>query len=256
MTTLETGYWFGYWRDTRDPTATEAVPPMLVNVPNFLEIWWNQSSGEVFFCPDNTQNAMVWQKNITDSNLSSALTGLGIVPPPTPIGTANQVIVTPGTGTYTFSTPQNINTGASPQFSGLNLSGLSASSFVATDASKNLISQSASQVKTALGLNINTSRSYTTRSTPAFSTNYTPNTTNDTFVVVNISQTSVLLGSAAVNAVIGGITIANASLGGVAATQTNSLSFIVPANSSYQLTQTATGIGAANSILSIRELTL
>ncbi len=182
MPTLETGYWFGYWRDTRDPTATEAVPPMLVNVPNFLEIWWNQSSGEVFFCPDNTQDAMVWQKNITDANLSDALT--------------------------------------------------------------------------SIGLNINTNRSYTTRSTPAFATNYTPSTTNDTFVVANISQTSVLLGSAAVNAVIGGVTIANASLSGVAATQTNSLSFIVPANSTYQITQSATGVGASNSILSIRELSL
>ncbi len=108
----------------------------------------------------------------------------------------------------------------------------------------------------SIGLNINTPRSYTTRSTPAFDTSYTPSTTNDTFVVSNVSQTSVLLGSAAVNVVIGGVTIANASLSGVAATQTNSLLFICPANSSYQLTQSVTGVGSSNSILSIRELLL
>ena len=40
------------------------------------------------------------------------------------VGTANQVIVTHGVGSVTFSTPQNTHTGASPTFVGLTLSGL------------------------------------------------------------------------------------------------------------------------------------
>jgi hypothetical protein len=245
---------FIYYTCDRDPTNNE---PMVYNgYSNLLLFWWNTVNNKLFWCIDTTSNSMVWINQINSNNLSSSLSALGIVSPPTPIGTDNQIIVTPGTGTYTFSTPQNINSGASPQFNGLNLSGLTASNFVTTDNSKNLISQSTSQVKNILGLNINTIRSYTTLSNPAFATNYTPSTTNDTFVVANISQTSVLLGSASVNATIGGVTISNASLGGVAATQTNSLSFIVPANSAYQLTQSSSGIGASNSILSIRELSL
>jgi hypothetical protein len=38
-------------------------------------------------------------------------------------GTANQVTVTAGTGTLTLATPQNLHTGAVPQFTGLTLSG-------------------------------------------------------------------------------------------------------------------------------------
>lgn len=80
MPTLEQGYWFGYWRDNRDPTATEAVPPMLVGYPDFLEIWFNQSSGDVFLCPDNTQNAMVWNKIITTANIDSYIPSIPSLP--------------------------------------------------------------------------------------------------------------------------------------------------------------------------------
>lgn len=58
-------------------------------------------------------------------------------------GTTNQISITNGDGTTdnpVFSLPQNINTGASPQFTGLNLSGLTASQAVVTDASKNFAS--------------------------------------------------------------------------------------------------------------------
>ncbi len=55
-------------------------------------------------------------------------------------GTLNQVNITNGAGTITLSTPQDIHTGASPTFSGLNLSGLTASKVVFTDASKNFTS--------------------------------------------------------------------------------------------------------------------
>ena len=52
-------------------------------------------------------------------------------------GTANQITVTDdGDGTVTLSTPQNIHTGASPEFAGLTLSGLTASRLMATDGAK------------------------------------------------------------------------------------------------------------------------
>ncbi|MCF8378966.1 MAG: hypothetical protein K9H49_05265, partial [Bacteroidales bacterium] len=46
----------------------------------------------------------------------------------------NQIIITHGLGTITFSTPQDIHTGASPTFFGLTLSDLDANSGVYTDA--------------------------------------------------------------------------------------------------------------------------
>jgi len=45
-------------------------------------------------------------------------------------GTANQVVVTNGAGSITLSLPQSIHTGASPTFTGLTLSGLTANSFL------------------------------------------------------------------------------------------------------------------------------
>ena len=55
-------------------------------------------------------------------------------------GTSNQISVTHGAGTITLATPQDIATGSSPTFVGLNLSGLTASQAVFTDGSKNLVS--------------------------------------------------------------------------------------------------------------------
>ena len=52
-------------------------------------------------------------------------------------GTANQITITDdGDGTITISTPQDIHTGASPEFAGLTLSGLTASRLMATDGAK------------------------------------------------------------------------------------------------------------------------
>lgn len=53
-------------------------------------------------------------------------------------GTTNQITVTNGSGTITLSTPQSIATSSSPTFTGLNLSGLTASKGIFTDGSKNL----------------------------------------------------------------------------------------------------------------------
>src|SRR5713101_2832499 len=55
-------------------------------------------------------------------------------------GTANQVTASPTTGDVILTTPQNINSDATPTFAGLLLSGLTASVPVGTDGSKNLTS--------------------------------------------------------------------------------------------------------------------
>jgi hypothetical protein len=55
-------------------------------------------------------------------------------------GTPNRVTVSAATGAVTVTAPQDIHTGASPAFAGLNLSGLTASTAVYTDGSKNLTS--------------------------------------------------------------------------------------------------------------------
>jgi hypothetical protein len=68
-------------------------------------------------------------------------------------GTAHQVAVTPSSGAITFSLPQAIDVTSSVVFSALQLSGLTASELVGTDASKNLISVPYSTVtgSTAMG---------------------------------------------------------------------------------------------------------
>ena len=55
-------------------------------------------------------------------------------------GTANQIVVTPGAGSITLSTPQNIHTAATPTFAGATFSGLTASQIVGTTAGKALVS--------------------------------------------------------------------------------------------------------------------
>lgn len=53
-------------------------------------------------------------------------------------GTTNQITVTNGTGSITLSTPQNINTGASPTFAGMTISG-GASSLTLTATTSNVL---------------------------------------------------------------------------------------------------------------------
>lgn len=58
-------------------------------------------------------------------------------------GTANQVVVTNGPGSITFSLPQSIHTAATPTFASLTLSGLTANSFAYSGASGLLTSAGA-----------------------------------------------------------------------------------------------------------------
>jgi len=58
------------------------------------------------------------------------------------LGTANQITVVSATGSITLSAPQNIHTAASPTFTGMTMSGLTASNFIKTDGAKTFVSAS------------------------------------------------------------------------------------------------------------------
>jgi hypothetical protein len=80
------------------------------------------------------------QTSYTDGQLLIGNTTGNTLTKATLTGTTNQITVTNGSGSITLSLPQSIHTGASPQFAGLNLTGLTASQAVLTDGSKNLVS--------------------------------------------------------------------------------------------------------------------
>jgi hypothetical protein len=75
---------------------------------------------------------------VTNTGVLSVNSNTGAI---TLAGTTDEVIITDSpAGTFTFSLPQVIATTSSPTFSGLKLSGLTASEIVGTDGSDNLVS--------------------------------------------------------------------------------------------------------------------
>lgn len=106
------------------------------------------------------------------------------------------------------------------------------------------------------GWQLNTARSYTPRSSPAFSAEYTPSATNDTYVTATLSLTSTLLVNATVelqvNSGSGYSTVDVAAVPNISATLPQCLKGIVPAGASYQLVQSS---GSDSTIVSINELT-
>jgi hypothetical protein len=81
-----------------------------------------------------TNNALVYGSTLTSLALTNGqlpIGSTGAAPVAASLtGTANQITVTPGAGSITLSTPQNIGTGSSPTFTGLTVSGLTANSLV------------------------------------------------------------------------------------------------------------------------------
>ncbi len=109
----------------------------------------------------------------------------------------------------------------------------------------------------ALGWKINTTRAYTTP-TLTFNTPRTPNATNDTFVVANVTMAITLLQNCTISAQIdsgsGYGVIAQCSLTVAAAsTMGAALSFLVPANLPYKLVSSGNG---TNTIVNAHELTM
>lgn len=122
---------------------------------------------------------------------------------------------------------------------------------------KEVNSSNIAAVLLAFGWKINTARSYTT---PAlvFGTGRTPNATNDTFVIVNVTMAITLLQSCTISAQIdpggGFVERARCSLNVAAAsTVGDALSFLVPAGSAYKVVSSGSG---SNTIVSAQELTM
>ena len=109
----------------------------------------------------------------------------------------------------------------------------------------------------SIGWHLNTSRSYSSPSI-SFGTGRTPNVTNDTFVICNITMAITLLQNCTITVQVdagSGYTTRSQTSLNVAAASTvgQSLSFIVPANSAYKLVSAGSG---TNTIVSTMELTL
>jgi hypothetical protein len=56
--TLITGYGAFYYACDRDPTGTE--PDIYTGYPDFLYSWWNQTSGQIWWCQNNTVSPLQW----------------------------------------------------------------------------------------------------------------------------------------------------------------------------------------------------
>lgn len=57
--TLITGYGMFYYACDRDPTDTES--DIYTGYPDFLITWWNQTSGQIWWCNNNTTTPLQWQ---------------------------------------------------------------------------------------------------------------------------------------------------------------------------------------------------
>lgn len=238
-------YPYLYYLCDRDPTASE--PLTYTGYPGLIYIWINTSTNDIFWCLDNTADAMIWNKMVDSHNISSILTALGIETLPVISGTANQIVVTTGSGTLDFSTPQDINISSSPTFAGINLSGLTAGLPLVSNGSKDLVSMTYVTFKSNLGFNINTSRSPTSITPPSFNTARQPNTTQDVFVSSNIAFSAILTLAAEVHletsidnstwVIIGK---AKQQLG-FAANIIQQICALVPAGSYYRFTLSGTG---------------
>jgi hypothetical protein len=85
------------------------------------------------FCPNRPSAAnVIMVANLTSSEVTNVWKAI--------LGTTDQVTVTQNASDITFSLPQSIHTGASPAFTGLTLSGLTASQVVVSNGSKALAS--------------------------------------------------------------------------------------------------------------------
>lgn len=106
-----------------------------------------------------------------------------------------------------------------------------------------------------LGYNIDTARS-SSNGVLSFNSSRTPNANSDTLVTVSISQTSTLLAAAIVSVQIdygsGFVDHAYTTLSGIAATQVQACTFLVPKGKSYKILS----VSGSNSISLCKETSL
>lgn len=167
-----------YYTADRDPTSSE---PLVYNGhPTLIFIWFNTATVDLFWCMDNTTDAMKWSKMVSPQNALSVLT--------------------------------------------------------------------------ALGWNINSNRSIHTVSSPAFNSPRTPSAISDTFTTASVQMVNTLLTTSTITVQVdtgsGYNTVATIGMSGLAATNTQAVSFIVPANSAYKILQSGSG---TNTLISITE---
>jgi len=98
------------------------------------------------------------------------------------------------------------------------------------------------------GMNAGVSRSYVARGGAAFSTSYTPSTTNDAFVNVIFSFTNIAAQTSTVSITINSDTVLKFSSTDVVAANQSSFSFVVPVGQSYQVVNSGAGSQTLNSI--------
>lgn len=106
---------------------------------------------------------------------------------------------------------------------------------------------------------INTARTYTTVSSPAFNTSRQPNAARDVYVTASVTLTSVLVGSSMVTPQISADNSTWVSLPApkqlnLAESNDWPINFVVPAGYYYQLVSSTNGIGASATLNSIQEL--
>lgn len=98
------------------------------------------------------------------------------------------------------------------------------------------------------GMNAGVSRSYVSRSSPAFSTSYTPSTTNDTFVNAIFSYTNIATQTSTVSVSVNGVTVLKFSSTDIVAANQSSFSFMVPVGQSYQIINSGSGSQTLNTL--------
>jgi hypothetical protein len=98
------------------------------------------------------------------------------------------------------------------------------------------------------GIDIGTSRSYVSRNTPAFSTSYTPSTTNDTSVAVICTYTNIATQNSSISITVAGTTILKQVDSSVVTGNEMCFNFVVPVGQSYQVVNSGSGSQTLNTI--------
>lgn len=97
--------------------------------------------------------------------------------------------------------------------------------------------------------------SYSVRSSPSFGTSYSPSATNNVFVLATVNIQTTILQTGTINVQVdsgsGFSTISTIEKNSVLSNDTHTLSFIVPAGSTYQIIKSGTGTNTLNGIVEL-----
>lgn len=91
------------------------------------------------------------------------------------------------------------------------------------------------------GIQLGVNRSYVARATPAFSTSYTPSTTNDVQVAIICSYTNIATQTSSISITVNSVTVLKQSDASIVAANEICFSFIVPVGQTYQVINSGSG---------------